>query len=77
MKKCPYCGALGNFYFNIFSRIYSRCSGCDLIYKESQDFYEKVLAHYREDYFGRYYSDQVEGSRKNLAPLRSAIGMLE
>jgi len=67
MKNYPYCGTPGYFYFKIFSRIYNRCSGCDLVYKESQDFYKKVLAHYREDYFGRYYSDQVEGSRNKLS----------
>jgi len=66
MKKCPYCGALGNFYFNILSRIYNRCSGCDLMYKESRDSYDKILTHYREDYFGRYYFDQAEAIRNRL-----------
>ncbi len=66
MKNCPYCGDAGYFYFRVFSRIYHRCPRCDLIYKERQDSYDKVLAHYREDYFGRYYSDQAEGSRNKL-----------
>ncbi len=66
MKNCPYCKAPGNLYFRVSSRNYNRCSGCDLIYKERQDSYDKVLAHYREDYFGRYYFDQVEGSRSRL-----------
>jgi rubredoxin len=66
MKKCPYCGAPGNFYFKISSRTYNRCSGCDLIYKESQDSYDKVLAHYRNDYFSRYSADQMGGERDRL-----------
>lgn len=33
---------------------------------ESRDSYDKILTHYREDYFGRYYFDQVEGSRNKL-----------
>ena len=40
MKNCPYCGANGKFYFKIFSRTYNRCSGYDLIYKESRDSYD-------------------------------------
>ncbi len=66
MKSCPYCCSPGDFYFRIFSRIYNRCSGCDLIYKQTQDSYDKILTHYREDYFGRYSADQVEGSRNKL-----------
>ena len=66
MKTCPYCGSCGNFYFRIFSKIYGRCFGCDLIYKESQDSYDKVLAHYREGYFYRYSAGQVKGSRNRL-----------
>ncbi len=66
MKNCPYCKAPGNLYFRVSSRNYNRCSGCDLIYKESQDSYDKILTHYREDYFGRYSSEQVEGSRNRL-----------
>ena len=66
MKNCPYCSSAGDFYFWIFSRIYNRCSGCDLIYKQGQDSYDKILTHYREDYFGRYYFDQAEGIRNRL-----------
>ena len=66
MKNCPYCSSAGDFYFRIFSRIYNRCSGCDLIYKEGRDSYDKILTHYREGYFYRYYSDQVGGSRNKL-----------
>jgi 2-polyprenyl-3-methyl-5-hydroxy-6-metoxy-1,4-benzoquinol methylase len=66
MKKCPYCKAGGDFYFKIFSRTYNRCSECDLIYKQTQDSYDKILTHYREDYFDRYHSDQIEGSRNKL-----------
>jgi len=66
MKNCPYCNSPGDVYFKIFSRIYNRCSGCDLIYKEGPDSYEKVLSHYREGYFGRYSADQAEGSRNKL-----------
>lgn len=66
MKNCPYCSSPGDFYFKIFLRIYNRCSGCDLIYKEGQDSYDKILTHYREGYFCRYYSDQAEGSRSKL-----------
>jgi len=64
MKNCPYCGNAGYFYFKVFSRIYHRCPRCELIYKESQDSYDKVLAHYREDYFGRYSADQMEGRNR-------------
>ena len=66
MKNCPYCGAHGNFYFKVLSRTYNRCSGCDLIYKESQDSYDKVLSHYRDDYFSRYSADQMSGERDRL-----------
>jgi rubredoxin len=66
MKNCPYCGASGNFYFKISSRTYNRCSGCDFIYKESQDSYDKVLAHYRNDYFSSYFADQMSGERDRL-----------
>ena len=66
MKNCPYCGASGNFYFKVLSRTYNRCSGCDLIYKESQDSYDKVMAHYRDDYFSRYSADQMSGERDRL-----------
>jgi 2-polyprenyl-3-methyl-5-hydroxy-6-metoxy-1,4-benzoquinol methylase len=66
MKKCPYCKAHGNFYFRISSRTYNRCSGCDLIYKESQDSYDKVMAHYRDDYFTRNSADQMSGERDKL-----------
>jgi 2-polyprenyl-3-methyl-5-hydroxy-6-metoxy-1,4-benzoquinol methylase len=66
MKKCPYCKAPGDFYFKIFSRIYSRCSRCDLIYKKSQDSYDKVLSHYRDDYFSKYSADQMSGDRDRL-----------
>jgi 2-polyprenyl-3-methyl-5-hydroxy-6-metoxy-1,4-benzoquinol methylase len=64
MKNCPYCKAPGNFYFKISSRIYNRCSGCDLIYKESQD--DKVVVRYRDDYFSRYSADQMSGERDRL-----------
>ena len=66
MKNCPYCKAPGNLYFRVSSRNYNRCSGCDLIYKERRDSYDKILTHYREDYFGRYYFDQAEGIRNRL-----------
>lgn len=66
MKKCPYCEALGNFYFKISSRTYNRCSRCDLIYKENQDSYDKVVAYYANDYFSIYSSDQMGGKRNRL-----------
>lgn len=66
MKNCPYCGAPGDFYFRISPKTYNRCSGCDLIYKESQDSYDKVLAHYCDDYFSRYSADQMGGKRGRL-----------
>ena len=66
MKNCPYCKAPGDFYFKISSRIHNRCSECDLIYKESQDSYDKVVAHYRNDYFGMYSADQIGGKRDRL-----------
>lgn len=66
MKSCPYCCTPGDFYFELFARVYYRCSRCDLIYKESQDSYDKVLAQYSKDYFGRCLTDQVEGSRNKL-----------
>ncbi|MBW2003232.1 MAG: hypothetical protein JRI72_01265 [Deltaproteobacteria bacterium] len=66
MKNCPYCGNHGEICVRILSRIDQQCLGYDLIYKESQDSYDKILTHYREGYFDRYYSDQVEGSRNKL-----------
>ena len=66
MKRCPYCKALGNFYFKVSSRTYNRCSECDLVYKESQDSYDKVVAHYRDDYFERYSDDQMSWERDRL-----------
>jgi len=66
MKNCPYCNAPGNFYFKIFSRVYNRCSGCDLIYKESKIPIDNVVANYRNDYFSRYFADQMEGERDRL-----------
>ena len=55
-----------NFHFRTFSRTYNRCSGCGLIYKESQDSYDNVVANYRDDYFERYSADQMEGKRDRL-----------
>ena len=66
MKNCPYCKAPGNFCFKISSRTYNRCLGCDLIYKESRDSYDNVVAHYRDDYFERYSDDQMSGERDRL-----------
>ncbi len=66
MKNCPYCGAPGNFYFKIFSRTYNRCLECDLIYRESRDSYDNVVAYYRNDYFKSYSADQMEGKRDRL-----------
>ena len=66
MKNCPYCKAPGKFCFKVASRTYKRCSVCDLIYKESQGSYDKVLAHYRDDYFDRYSADQMNGDRDRL-----------
>ncbi|MBW1613079.1 MAG: class I SAM-dependent methyltransferase [Deltaproteobacteria bacterium] len=66
MKNCPYCRTPGNFYFKVASGTYNRCSGCDLIYKESQDSYDKVVAHYCDDYFTRYSADQMGGERDRL-----------
>ncbi|MBW2594463.1 MAG: class I SAM-dependent methyltransferase [Deltaproteobacteria bacterium] len=64
--NCPYCKASGNFYFKVASSAYNRCTGCDLIYKEDQDSYDNVLAHYRDDYFGWYSADQMNGNRDRL-----------
>lgn len=66
MKNCPYCKSPGNIYFKISSRIYNRCLECDLIYKESHDSYDKVVAYYRNDYFKRYSADQMGGKRGRL-----------
>ncbi len=66
MKNCPYCKTPGDFYFDISSKIYNRCSGCDLIYKTNHDSHDKVLAHYRDDYFERYSDDQMSGERYRL-----------
>ena len=66
MKNCPYCKAPGKFCFKVASRTYNRCSGCDLIYKENPDSYDKVVAHYRNDYFSRYSADQMSGERDRL-----------
>ncbi|MDO9565601.1 MAG: class I SAM-dependent methyltransferase [Candidatus Desulfaltia sp.] len=75
MKNCPYCKAPGKFYFKISSRTYNRCSGCDLIYKESQDSYDKVVAHYRNDYFEQYSADQMGGKRDRL--FDKILGLIE
>jgi len=66
MRNCPYCNNSGSSYFDFFSRSYNQCVTCGLIYKESQASYEKTLTHYRENYFGRYYSVEVEGGRNKL-----------
>ena len=56
---------MGISILRFHSRIYNRCLGCDLIY-ESQDSYNKVVAHYRDDYFSKYSADQTEGGRDRL-----------
>ncbi len=66
MENCPYCSGTGNFYFNILSRTYHQCLKCDLIYKDIQEDYDKILTTYREDYFSKYSVDQTEGSRNSL-----------
>lgn len=66
MKDCPYCGAPGSFYFKTSAGTYNRCLECDLIYKENQDSYDKVLASYRNGYFRRYSADQMGGKRGRL-----------
>jgi 2-polyprenyl-3-methyl-5-hydroxy-6-metoxy-1,4-benzoquinol methylase len=66
MKNCPYCNSSASNYFDFFSRSYNQCLTCGLIYKESQASYEKTLTHYRENYFGKYYSVEVEGGRNKL-----------
>ncbi|MDO9579048.1 MAG: class I SAM-dependent methyltransferase [Bacteroidales bacterium] len=66
MKNCPYCKATGNFHFKIFLRTYSRCPECGLVYKENTDSYDKILAHYRDDYFNKYSDDQTGGGRDSL-----------
>lgn len=66
MKNCPYCGALGDFYFEISPKTYNRCSGCGLIYKKDHVSYDKVLTHYRNDYFEKYSADQMSGERGRL-----------
>jgi len=67
MKNCPYCGSTGDYYFNIYTRIYYRCRECDLIYKSIQEDYHQVLATYsRDDYFSRYFCDQTDGRRDKL-----------
>jgi 2-polyprenyl-3-methyl-5-hydroxy-6-metoxy-1,4-benzoquinol methylase len=66
MKNCPYCNSSGSSYFDFFSRSYNQCVTCGLIYKERQASYEKTLTDYRENYFGKYYSVEVEGGRDKL-----------
>ncbi len=66
MKSCPYCGISENFHFKISSKIYSWCSECDLIYKDSQDPDDKVVAHYCDDYYSMYFVDQLGRKRGRL-----------
>ncbi len=66
MKNCPYCGVSENFHFNISSKIYSWCSECNLIYKESHDSYDKVVAYYRTDYYRMHSVDQMNRKRGSL-----------
>ena len=54
IKNCPYCKSPGDLYFKISSKTYNRCSWCDLIYKKNHGSYDKILTHYRNDYFERY-----------------------
>jgi 2-polyprenyl-3-methyl-5-hydroxy-6-metoxy-1,4-benzoquinol methylase len=66
MNKCPYCGNRADHYFRVSSGIYNRCLRCDLVHKDIQGSYEKVLALYREGYFSRYLGGQVRGGRNRL-----------
>ncbi len=66
MKNCPYCGNNGKFYLKVYSRIYHRCSKCDLIYKDFQESYDKSVAVYRDKYFSKYSSEQLRGNRNKL-----------
>ncbi len=66
MRICPYCSTPGEFYFRIFSRIYNRCIACDLIFKINIESYDKVLSSYRNGYFNKHSTDQLEGKRKRI-----------
>jgi 2-polyprenyl-3-methyl-5-hydroxy-6-metoxy-1,4-benzoquinol methylase len=66
MENCPFCGEFGYLYFSIISRNYYRCPGCDLIYKNIPESYDDVVATYREDFFDKYSTDQLDGQRSIL-----------
>jgi 2-polyprenyl-3-methyl-5-hydroxy-6-metoxy-1,4-benzoquinol methylase len=67
MNSCPYCGSAGDYYFNIYTRIYYRCRECYLIYKSIKEDYHQVLATYSsDDYFSRYSCDQTDRKRDKL-----------
>jgi 2-polyprenyl-3-methyl-5-hydroxy-6-metoxy-1,4-benzoquinol methylase len=66
MISCPYCGKLGNLYFAIYSRKYYRCCECDLLYRDAPADYDDVVSTYREKFFDRYSTDQLEGQRFKL-----------
>ncbi len=63
MEEYPYCGAPGDFCFEISLKIYNRCSECDLIYKKNYDSYDKVVAFYCNDYYRKHSVDQMWTSR--------------
>jgi 2-polyprenyl-3-methyl-5-hydroxy-6-metoxy-1,4-benzoquinol methylase len=75
MLTCPYCKDIGNSYFAIYSRIYYRCLGCDLIFQSHTKSYENAVSSYNKDYFQRYSADQTEGSRDVL--FNHALDLIE
>lgn len=66
MRRCPYCDGTGKFLFKFDTRIFIRCSQCDLIFKETPVHSREIIDYYRKDFFNDYASDQIGGSRSKL-----------
>ena len=53
-------------FFASYSREYYRCCKCGLLYKDIPASYDDVVSTYREKFFDRYSTDQLEGQRLKL-----------
>lgn len=66
MRQCPYCDRTGKFLFKFDTRIFIKCSQCDLIFKETPNHPQEIIDYYQEDFFNDYAADQTGGSRNKL-----------
>lgn len=64
--NCPYCHSKREYHCEVNSGSFYRCLNCNLISKEKQESYSKVIEKYQEDYFYDYSIDQKENNRSSL-----------